>query len=76
MIAVLSGSGKGFAGSAPSEAVEIPEAAEEAIAVFVQLGERRADAMALIERAIAVAPELETPEEIIQQAYRLKAGGA
>ena len=51
------------------------EAAAEALSVLVQLGERRADAAALIERVLAVAPELDSPEAIIQQAYRLKAGG-
>jgi hypothetical protein len=50
-------------------------AAAEAMAVLIQLGERRADATALIERVIAVAPELETPEEILQYAYKLKTGG-
>ena len=48
--------------------------AAEAVAVLVQLGERRPDALALVERVLAVAPELTTPEEIIQQAYRLKTG--
>ena len=62
----------GFA--APVE--EMPAAATEALAVLVQLGERRAEAAAIIERVLAVAPELATPEAIIQQVYRLKAGGA
>ena len=46
----------------------------EAVAVLVQLGERRADAMALVERVLAVAPDSDSPETIIQHAYRLKAG--
>jgi len=53
---------------------DLPEAAAEAVAVLVQLGERRADAVALVERVLAVAPELDRPEAILQQAYRLKAG--
>ncbi len=57
-----------------TEVSVIPEAGEEAVAVLVQLGERRADALAIVERVLAVAPELESPEEIIQQAYKLKAG--
>ena len=65
-----------FAGKAvPAEAAKMPEGGEEAVAVLVQLGERRADAMTLVQRVLAVAPELNTPEAIIQQAYKLKAGG-
>jgi Holliday junction DNA helicase RuvA len=55
---------------------QMPEAALEAVAVLVQLGERRADAAALVERVLAVSDETPAPEAIIQQAYRLKAGGA
>ena len=66
-----------FAGElTPTSEAEIPESAAEAIAVLVQLGERRTDAAALVERVIAVAPELDSPEAIIQKVYRLKAGGA
>ncbi|GAH81333.1 unnamed protein product, partial [marine sediment metagenome] len=32
-------------------------------------------AAALVQRVLAVAPELDTPEAIIQHVYRLKAGG-
>ncbi len=75
IIAELNGKVDAFAGEvAPAEA-EIPEAGEEALAVLVQLGERRADAMALIERVLAVSPELGSAEEIIQHAFKLKAGG-
>ncbi len=75
IIAELSGRVDEFAGPAAVERPELPEAASEALAVLVQLGERRADAGALIERVLAVAPELSSPEAILQQAYRLKAGG-
>ncbi len=75
IIAELSGRVDEFAGELGAEPAELPEAAAEAQAVLVQLGERRADAAALIERVIAVAPELDTPEAIIQQVYRLRAGG-
>jgi len=62
-----------FAGeAAPAPAAEMPQAAAEALAVLVQLGERRADAAALVERVLAVAPELNSAEAILQQAYRLK----
>lgn len=65
----------GEQGGGDEETVEISESGQEALAVLVQLGERRADAAALIERVLAVAPELSSPEEIIQQVYKLKAGG-
>ena len=55
---------------------EISPAGAEAVAVLVQLGERRVDAESLVERVLAVAPELEAAEDIIQQVYRLKGGGA
>ena len=75
IIAELHGKVDEFAGAAaPTRVAEMPEAAAEAMAVLVQLGERRADAAALIDRALAVAPELDSPEAIIQQVYRLKAG--
>jgi len=66
-----------FAGEAPpvAEGAELPKPAAEAVAVLVQLGEKRADAAALIERVLAVSPELTSPEAILQTAYRLKAGG-
>ncbi len=76
IIAELSGRVDEFAGElAGADEAPIPESAAEAIAVLVQLGERRADAAALVERVVAVAPELDSPEAIIQQVYRLKAGG-
>ena len=76
IVAELHGKVEEFAGElpdGPTEA-EMPEAAAEAISVLVQLGERRADASALVERVLAVAPELTTAEEIIQHVYRLKGG--
>ncbi len=75
VIAQLHGKVETFAGPAVAAEAEIPKSAEEAIAVLVQLGERRGDAVALIERVLAVAPESDSPETIIQHAYRLKAGG-
>jgi len=74
IIAELHGKVERFAGEAGRLEPELPEAAEEAIAVLVQLGERRGDAMALVERVLAVAPELTSAEAIIQRAYKLKAG--
>ncbi|MFP4052607.1 MAG: Holliday junction branch migration protein RuvA [Phycisphaerae bacterium] len=62
--------------TAGGEEIPFPEAASEALAVLVQLGEKRADAAALVERVLAIAPEASSPEEIIQHVYRLKAGAA
>ena len=61
--------------TAGEQAEPISEAASEAVSVLVQLGERRADAMALVERVLAVAPDMSNPEAIIQHVYRLKSGG-
>ena len=76
IIADLHGKVDAFAeGAATTGEAEMPQAAREAVTVLAQLGERRADAMALVERVLAVAPKIETTEEIIQQAYKLKASG-
>jgi Holliday junction DNA helicase RuvA len=75
VIAELHGKVDHLAGPASAERPQLSEAAEEALAVLVQLGERRADAAALVERVLAVAPETPSAETIIQQAYKLKAGG-
>ncbi len=44
----------------------------ESIAVLVQLGESRTDARELVERAMAADPELETAEDVVTAAYRIK----
>jgi len=76
IIAELHGKVAEFAGKAAAiAAAKMPEGGQAAVAVLVQLGERRADAVSLVQRVLAVAPELDSPEAIIQQAYRLKAGG-
>jgi len=64
------------AGAPDAELAELPEAGAEAVAVLVQLGERRADAFALVERVLAVAPEAHSAEAIIQHVYRLRASGS
>jgi len=78
VIAELNGKVDEFAGEQAAAALpedELSGAASEAVAVMVQLGERRPDAAALIERVMAVDPELDSPETILQHAYKLKAGG-
>ncbi|MBS3734096.1 MAG: Holliday junction DNA helicase RuvA [Phycisphaerae bacterium] len=74
IIAELTGKVDAFAGPPPEPAPVLPEAASEAVSVLVQLGERAAEAQALVERVLAVSPELDAPEAILQAAYRVKAG--
>ncbi len=62
----------GPAGAAAGPTDKMSEAAREAVAVLVQLGERRNDAVALVDRVLAVAPEVSSTEAIIQAVYRLK----
>ncbi len=77
IIAELNGKVAQFAGevSLADETSELSEAGNEAVSALVQLGEKRPDAMALVERVLTVAPEAQTPEEIIRYVYKLKAGG-
>ncbi len=80
IIASLHGKLGEFAGEFSGEAdggevSKISGPGAEAVAVLIQLGERRPDAIALVERVLAVANDLETPEDIIQQAYKLKTSG-
>ena len=78
LVTELQGKVAAFAGEASATAGavgqpdKLPEPAAEAVAVLVQLGERRNDAVALVERVLAVAPEAATCEAIIQAVYRLK----
>lgn len=77
IIAELHGKLGEYAGPAVAETDEpLSEAATEALAVLVQLGEKRPDAAALVQRVAAVAEPDATAEQIIQHVYRLKAGGA
>ena len=77
IIAELHGKVEQFAGELPAgaEGAELSGAAAEAVAVLVQLGEKRHDALALVQRVLAVAPQLDSPEAIIQHVYKLKTGG-
>lgn len=73
-VAAFAGEASATAGAA-GQPDKLPEPAAEAVAVLVQLGERRNDAVALVERVLAVAPEAATCEAIIQAVYRLKGSG-
>ena len=57
-------------GAEPAEV--LGEAWREAVAVLTQLGERADDAAEWVRRVQAVDPDLQSPEAIIQQVYRLK----
>ena len=75
IIAELHGKVEKFAGAeavSAAAASALPQPAAEAVAVLVQLGERRPDAQALVERVLAAEPGLDSPEAIIQRAYRMK----
>ena len=76
IVAELHGRVDQFAGEMPvaSPEAELSEAAAEAVSVLVQLGERRPDAVSFVERAMAVDPQMETSQAIIQAVYKLRAG--
>jgi len=75
VIAELSGKVEQFAGPVSPAQEELPDFATQAVTVLVQLGERPSQATALIRKALADAPDLDSPEKIIQHAYKLKATG-
>jgi Holliday junction DNA helicase RuvA len=50
-----------------------PAVRRDAVAVLVQLGEPRAQAVQLVERAAAADPEIETADALVAAAFRLKA---
>lgn len=75
VIAELSGKVEQFAGPVSPAQEELPDFASQAVTVLVQLGERPSQATALIRKALADAPDLDSPEKIIQHAYKLKATG-
>jgi holliday junction DNA helicase RuvA len=78
VIAELHGKLADYAGPVRAADTDEPlsDAANEALAVLVQLGERRPEAAELVQRVAAVAEPNATAEQIIQHVYRLKAGGA
>jgi Holliday junction DNA helicase RuvA len=71
-VAAYAGQAMPAAGGAAGPAERMSEPAREAVSVLVQLGERRNDAVALVDRVLAVAPEAASTEAIIQAVYRLK----
>jgi len=78
IIAELNGKVGDFAGSGMQDAgpdsrpPAITQAGIEAIAALVQLGEKRSEAKELVERVLAVSPETDSAEKIIQHVYKIK----
>jgi len=44
----------------------------DVVEVLVQLGESRSDALALVERVLAVDPEIDDPGQLLEAAFRIK----
>jgi holliday junction DNA helicase RuvA len=56
----------------PRETEPIPDFAEEALAVLLQLEYKRPEAEAMIEEALAAAPQVRDAETLLSEAYRLR----
>lgn len=57
-----------------SEAVELSRAQRDALEVLVAWGDPRAEALRWLERAGQLHPELDSPDEWVRVAYRVKGG--
>ncbi len=62
----------GLAGGKPHR--EQTEVERQAIEILVQLGEKNAEALELIERVLNVSPDIESTDELVQAVYKLKSG--
>jgi holliday junction DNA helicase RuvA len=69
-VADFAAGGAAVAAAGAAEVGSLSEPAAQAVAILVQLGEKRADALAMVQRAVAAGGEQEAPEAIIQQVYR------
>jgi Holliday junction DNA helicase RuvA len=77
IVAELKGKLEGFAfGAAPARAVQarFKPFQAEALEIFVAWGEKRNEAMELIEQTSQRHPEIRTAEELVPLVYRLKQG--
>lgn len=59
-------------GDVPAVTEAQAELVRDAVAVLVQLGESRPTAQQLIERALAVDPQVTSPDQLVAAAFRLK----
>jgi Holliday junction DNA helicase RuvA len=64
----------GSAGDGGRGAVQLSQAQRDAVEVLVAWGDPRADAERWIERAGQVQPDLQSPDEWVRVAYRVKTG--
>jgi len=60
--------------TARQEAVQLSQAQRDALEVLVAWGDARADAERWLERAIQLHPDLNSPDEWVRVAYRVKSG--
>ncbi|HTV72752.1 MAG TPA: hypothetical protein VME66_03475, partial [Candidatus Acidoferrales bacterium] len=58
----------------PEPAPAIPDFAEEALAVLLQLEYKRAEAEAMIKTTLQAAPQIADAESLLAQVYRQKNG--
>jgi Holliday junction DNA helicase RuvA len=56
----------------PPAAVTIPDFADEALAVLIQLGYKRNEGEAMIRRTLEREPQLDQAEQILAEIYRSK----
>lgn len=66
----------GADGAQPAGAVQLNSAQRDALEILVAWGDARADAERWIERAAQVEPELQSPDDWVRTAYRVKTGVA
>jgi len=60
--------------TAPSEEAALTQAQRDALEILVAWGDPRGDAERWLQRAAQVHPELESPDEWVRVAYRVKSG--
>ncbi len=64
----------GGASPAPSQAVQLSSGQRDALEVLVAWGDPRGEAVRWLERAGQLNPELQSPDEWVRMAYRIKTG--
>lgn len=64
----------GGASTAPTQAVQLSSGQRDALEVLVAWGDPRGDAERWLERAGQLHPDLQSPDEWVRMAYRIKTG--